>query len=84
MALLALVKVSVTLGSKMITERNITRKIPAMDTIISFIERSPEIIEKIKALIPQKKKDSEEAETDAPAPESVVETAVETAAEVAE
>jgi sporulation protein YtfJ len=49
-----------------------------VDTIISFIERSPEIIEKIKALIPQKK-NAEEA-----ASESVVETAVETAAEVAE
>lgn len=58
-----------------------------VDTIISFIERSPEIIEKIKALIPQKKKEEGEATEDAApeaAPAEAVETAVETAAEVAE
>ena len=63
-----------------------------VDTIISFIERSPEIIEKIKALIPQKKKaeGEESAEEAAPAeapeaaPAEAVATAVETAAEVAE
>ena len=49
-----------------------------LDTIISFIERSPEILEKIKALIPQKKKKEESAE------EPVAEAATETVAEVAE
>lgn len=34
-----------------------------VDTVISFIERSPEIIEKIKALIPQKKKAEPAEET---------------------
>lgn len=43
-----------------------------VDTIISFIERSPELIEKIKALIPKKKEegsDADNAEGEA-APES--------------
>lgn len=40
-----------------------------VDTVISFIERSPEIIEKIKALIPQKKK-AEDANEEESAPES--------------
>lgn len=35
-----------------------------VDTIISFIERSPELIEKIKALIPKKKEESGEASTE--------------------
>lgn len=40
-----------------------------VDTVISFIQRSPEIIEKIKALIPQKKK-AEDASEEKTAPES--------------
>lgn len=59
-----------------------------VDTIISFIERSPEIIEKIKALIPQKKKGEEGEATEEAAPEAApaeaAATVVETAAEVAE
>lgn len=32
-----------------------------VDTVISFLERSPELIEKIKALIPKKKEQAEDA-----------------------
>lgn len=49
-----------------------------VDTVISFIERSPEILEKIKALLPQKKKKDE------PAEESAAETVTEAAGETAE
>lgn len=41
-----------------------------VDTLISFIERSPELIEKIKALIPKKKEENTEGETTAPAEET--------------
>lgn len=53
-----------------------------VDTVISFIERSPEIIEKIKALIPQKKKKDES--TEETNTENAAETATDVATEVAE
>ena len=52
-----------------------------VDTVISFIERSPEIIEKIKALIPQKKKAESTEENAAEAATEAATEATETAAE---
>ncbi len=56
-----------------------------VDTIISFLERSPELLAKIKALIPQKKKeDAKEEANEETAPESTSESAPEAAAATAE
>lgn len=52
-----------------------------VDTVISFIERSPEIIEKIKALIPQKKKPAADESTTEAASETATEETAEATAE---
>lgn len=53
------------------TTPNVAPAPDKVDTLISFLERSPELLAKIKALIPQKKKDE-------PAEEQTAESAPET------
>ncbi|MBQ7353939.1 MAG: sporulation protein YtfJ [Clostridia bacterium] len=55
------------------TTPNVAPAPDKVDTIISFLERSPELLAKIKAMIPQKKKD-EPAEAEE-APEATTEAA---------
>ncbi|MBQ8383008.1 MAG: sporulation protein YtfJ [Clostridia bacterium] len=58
------------------TTPNVAPAPDKVDTIISFLERSPELLAKIKAMIPQKKKDASDEEK---APDSVPESASEAA-----